>query len=407
MSIIGIMGAAGAGNTESWLGLVLAVVLCAAFAVYIAGDCAGLRDAPEDPPHPAQGVFDRFFASYQPTDDALVKREVGIVGHSGRRWDTVPRMTGKSIENRDPALVQQILDLYAQGHSAKAVAAEVGVNHKTVLALVTRRGVSRKQTRAVMWVPAPAEVEAVRRAYIGGQTPEAIGAVRGQTGKVVRRVLRDAGVVLRGRSASQVEHHAQRQDPVFPPNLIPLLDGLLLGDGSLHQKRPGQAVSYRQTSVSPDWLDEIEYAFHGAGLAMKRRLDNRKDRNPAEAIRTPALYSLREQYVRWCPGGVRDVPAGVDLSPVSVRAWLLGDGHRYGSGLRICCESFTPTRVDYLRDRLGAMGFASRHTSGNRLTLRREPATALYKYARKAGPPPATLAYRWVVGSGDSECSLA
>lgn len=134
-----------------------------------------------------------------------------------------------------------------------------------------------------------------------------------------------------------------------------LVDGLLLGDGSIDKKG---LLRLEQTEIRLDWLKEVKQKLLKFGALCniipippkKRTIENRivQSKN-SSLLYTPAYVELQTQRLRWYPKGLKIVPTDVDMSPIAMAYWFAGDGTYNTTGsLYFCTDGFTKNDVDIL-----------------------------------------------------------
>lgn len=133
---------------------------------------------------------------------------------------------------------------------------------------------------------------------------------------------------------------------------LDLLDGLLLGDGSLEGSEKSARLILNQTARNRDWVSQVFTALSAAGFPVAvgdRRPSTmmirgkRCRRSAGVSLRTAYVACLGEQRVRWYPRGIKHVPVDVRLSPISIANWYYGDGTVGCKGYhaKFCTDSFT------------------------------------------------------------------
>lgn len=131
-----------------------------------------------------------------------------------------------------------------------------------------------------------------------------------------------------------------------------LVDGLLLGDGSIESKngKTGR-LSIGQAGPRRPWVDQLhsEFCKFGVTSSLYDRSGGPtiiKGKNcvnaDARILRTHTYTWFGEQWQRWYPNGTKIVPLDVKLTPLSIALWYFGDGigstNKYVS---FCTDSFT------------------------------------------------------------------
>jgi hypothetical protein len=166
-----------------------------------------------------------------------------------------------------------------------------------------------------------------------------------------------------------------------------LLDGLLLGDGSIDVTG---RFSISQSGDHRAWIPVLAQQFESFGVRVavstamggfvtikgKRCL-----RKPRSVLRTRRISWLKEQRQRWYPNDTKHIPRDVSVEAEALAAWLCGDGVCAGNGYRIefCTDSFPATENRRLMRKLfRTYGWVLGLTDRNRIRLcRQEERTAL------------------------------
>lgn len=148
-------------------------------------------------------------------------------------------------------------------------------------------------------------------------------------------------------------------------SLLDVVDGLLLGDGSVDRKG---SLRIEQCATHLPWFDSIEQQLLLAGYSSKRtivhprirHIEGREVRSKGGAV----LYTscvFKDQRQRWYPKGVKCVPEDVALTPLSLAYWFCGDGTYDKQGaLFFCTNGFLKKEVERLAKELTAQGVTAR-----------------------------------------------
>lgn len=195
--------------------------------------------------------------------------------------------------------------------------------------------------------------------YKNGLSTLVIGKRFGVSYATVGRRLKAAGVPLRPaqRTLPGVLNLSKKKHEAF----VELIDGLLLGDGSL---TPNGYLMVGQTDRRVGWLHQIVKELRRFGCAADvRSHDVEKDiwirgkkyrAKSSSILSTPVYEELKVQRARWYTSGpAKRVPHDVRVSPKSIAHWFAGDGSsdRYGH-LLFCTNSFTAAEVEHLARKL-------------------------------------------------------
>ena len=134
---------------------------------------------------------------------------------------------------------------------------------------------------------------------------------------------------------SFVQINKDRQSIQLTEHEIEVLDGLLLGDGSLvpRKNKDGQYISARYGHSSKHSLDSIPKQFNSIGFSQQKYRKTTyvcKDGSPYYAWDLQSLYYpiLLQQRYRWYPGiyEIKRIPDDVRITPTSCYWWYIGDG---------------------------------------------------------------------------------
>lgn len=191
-----------------------------------------------------------------------------------------------------------------------------------------------------------------------------------------------------------------------------VLEGLMLGDGSLWRGQPGSRRAncnsyYRQSSVSVDWLELLRETFVAAGYPARVshvRQYTYKNGETSEIywLQTCASVELTREAKRWY-GAKKIVPADVLLSRPAVLHWYLGDGTlKHGKDPTLCVLGFAHNEILRLKYLLAqaievdddSLSLHKHRTSYN-IHIKQAAVAAFFDYI---GPSPvSSLAYKWPI----------
>lgn len=248
--------------------------------------------------------------------------------------------------------------------------------------------------------------ERILELYEQGYTKDHISKELGLGHREVLSFLKEQGIPIRNLYEARLSNQLRKETSLkLTPSFFEYLDGLLISDGYIFERK--HSGLYKQSTVSEDWLSEICDVFSESCLEWSVGQDKRKQYSTTCWCFTTRSYTfLKQMRKKWYPNGVKSVPLDLTLSPLVVRNWILGDGNRYGSGIRLCCESFTPEDNALLLKKLSQLGINGHLSKGNRLVFSRDESEKLLSYSLKGGQPPLDFQYKWKIGRGRKEISL-
>lgn len=239
--------------------------------------------------------------------------------------------------------------------------------------------------------------------YQQGETMAQLATRFGVPLSTIKARFRRGGLATRARGLSP-------NDGVVTQALAELLDGLLLGDGSIliGRERKTPFFSMTQHRKRAGWVFAIQEEFELAGF--KTRLNPYTARTRAHRrtsmglLRTRCYTALRAWRLRWYPAQTKIVPRTLELTPKVLAHWFFGDGsnflHQNGTRqLSFATHGFARTDVEYLACMLEKLGWSPRLNSGIRpaesrmIRLNKQPEIdALLDLIRPFAPP--CLAYK-------------
>lgn len=190
----------------------------------------------------------------------------------------------------------------------------------------------------------------IKRLFQAGTTEAAIARHVGVSKSSVHRRLVTMGVEL--RSAAQAT--ALRCHNTFDiAPLRPLLDGLLLGDGSLELPRTSESrLEVTQRTACREWLTLIQRSLQHGGVVS--RVTDRDQEERGHQLKTKKYQTFTEERRRWYPKNIKRIPANVCLTAESLAHWYWGDGTSDVYRMTFCTDGFSVSEVEFLIMRLHA-----------------------------------------------------
>lgn len=173
------------------------------------------------------------------------------------------------------------------------------------------------------------------------------------------------------------------------------IDGLLLGDGFIsrpsdppHEHRNLRYAQFFSMKFA-EWCQKIvnDFKYFGINSAIgttKFHLDNRTNKfYPTTVIQTNVYPQFKEFRNRWYPFNVKEVPNDIELSPITIKNWYLGDGSigSDGHNITLCTESFSSNSLNLLLEKFKEIGFKFHTNKRRRLKLyKKEECFAFLEY---------------------------
>ena len=201
------------------------------------------------------------------------------------------------------------------------------------------------------------------------------------------------------RTRSEAHHMSTGNHLVLTKETLELLNGLLLGDGSLKNKK--WAVLYSHTSKYNSFLKYIsnELANHGieqAGKINSYRRQGHFQGKFANRFYTSFHYNskyyveLKLLYSKWYipnsenkrPKFIKIIPLDLELTPLVCQQWYLGDGslHKTQKYIVFCTQGFSSEGVDYLVNLLKKQGINSTMHKTRKIQISRKSVSDFFDY---------------------------
>jgi len=205
--------------------------------------------------------------------------------------------------------------------------------------------------------------QALTEAYLSGESASSIARRLGcSTWNVLNR-LKKTGVLVRSSKEQNARYLGDREHRADWDLVSQVLEGVLLGDGSLD---PKGSLRLEQGRVRLGWLDSltvllVEHGCESAIIPVPPRSKCLGDRvihgRGGRLLYTPCYSEFKTQRARWYPRGVKIVPSDLVLTPLSVAQWFAGDGTYDRQGqLFFCTDGFSEGCVSRLSEKLGSLG---------------------------------------------------
>lgn len=240
------------------------------------------------------------------------------------------------------------------------------------------------------------------------KTTYEIGDEANVSPSTIRRWLLRHGIRL--RAADESYHLAHRNRLDMTPYLRAVLEGELLGDGSIIRCSQ-RSASYRHSSKYEEYVQWLSDEFAAEGLeqsgTIRQALCNKGTAHESIVYQYHSLCypELLQWRNRFYPEGRKIVPPDLRLDPISCRHWYIGDGHlakrthqRPFIVLYTC--AFDAASLERLRSQLAQCGFRTTlWRSRNQLYL---PWEGVRRFLDYIGPCPEPIAgvygYKWDLG---------
>jgi len=204
---------------------------------------------------------------------------------------------------------------------------------------------------------------------------ESFSILGGQYSKdIIARILKRKGIDLRTKSEENRKSRSKLDinKSFINENIIELIDGLMLGDGTISFRMNYQGARIRLSSSQKEWTDYGMTGLEPYSPSESKITGNitKKCPNPIWGSCTLWHPDIASQAKRWYPHGGKKtvVPKDVRITKTSVLLWYLGDGSitttdRNCTAVRLATCSFTVDSIEnVLIPRLKELGISCHRT---------------------------------------------
>jgi len=207
-----------------------------------------------------------------------------------------------------------------------------------------------------------------------------------------------------GRTATEARLQIIHEDPLewgkslINEQLIEMIDGFILGDGSLGPNTKNTAARLTCGVEYQEFCSYMMSLFGKYQAVWSKYEHSSMNQGFVWQGMTSFHPDLYQQYLRWYPfvesKGKRDKnpPDDVRLTPTSVMLWYLGDGSLIIDKkvntvmLRISTDSFLPERVEFLAAKLCEKGIACHRNNDNRIMVDAKGIPAFFSFIGNESP---------------------
>jgi len=299
--------------------------------------------------------------------------------------------------------------MFLQGLTKIEIAEHFGVTPKVIRRLYKLLGFKgysgnhrRQYTAAYRAEQLKAEIYDL---YINkGLSSVEIGEQFGLDYSTVLKYARAVGIPIRGRDEAAKK---RRGCVALKGRLAEILDGELLGDGSLIKPRRGDAYFTYTTSRRGylEWLLGLLASFNlePTGKGIYKAVGSGWSPRPCYHYHSKRYPELTDFYQRWYPNGKKHVPKDLVLTPITCLHWYLGDGSLNSPlptpYITLSTQAFTKEEVEFLVSLLNEIvgeAKVGKHPSGPVITMSSKAARRFLEYI---GPCPEPIqhiyGYKW------------
>lgn len=212
----------------------------------------------------------------------------------------------------------------------------------------------------------------------------------------VHRVFTRFGI--QRRKSSEAADELATKSVALSPSLLELIEGELLGDGSLRRYKNGALFAY--TSKYYDYAVWLTDQFEREGIECSEIGEYHHEAgNVVFKFQTLTYKELGDLYDRWydAPASKR-LPQDFALTPIKLRQWFIGDGSNVTESKAkyiACYSAFSPEDKSRLKAMLEQILGRSLvfHESGNKIYINADAVKRLFDYVGAC--PVSCYEYKW------------
>lgn len=153
-----------------------------------------------------------------------------------------------------------------------------------------------------------------------------------------------------------------------------LIDGLLLGDGSMCKR--AKNARYRHSCKHIEYLKFVITALQKYGVEIPTIYDKDNGYGTGRIFQIQSRVSvqLTEHYSRWYSEKKKVVPEDVSLTPLTILHWYIGDGwldtdKGYLRQIGLATHSFSPLEREVLCSKLIELGLKAANRPDGRINI--------------------------------------
>ena len=277
------------------------------------------------------------------------------------------RAAGVRLGRKLDVDVDLLVKLYEDGESTVSLARRFGTDPSVIGQRLKRAGVVLRpggRFRSGMAREKYTDREWLESQYWGKKRSQVeIGEECGVSPALISQKMRRFGIPTRSQSESKILK-AEKHVPL-EQELLSILEGELLGDGSLVVAHSGKSAAYQHGCMHKDYVLWLRGLLEKHSLGCSQTIYvSKSDSFGTGTLQTsyhfkslyyPELLALRKRFY---PDGEKIVPEDLALNPTSLLHWYLGDGSLDSRrpSITLCSDAFDALSLRHLRAQLIMLG---------------------------------------------------
>lgn len=167
-------------------------------------------------------------------------------------------------------------------------------------------------------------------------------------------------------SRGEATHLATSNHCKLSKKAINWINGELLGDGSLN-KLSSYSARFTYTSKYLEYIKYVSTILESFGIKQVGRINkyyHRKLDCYTYSYASHSYVDLLHLYKKWYPGDKKMIPKDLELTPLVIRQWYIGDGflkNRMQKNIKphiiLYADGFTVSNIQLIIEKLTKLGF--------------------------------------------------
>ncbi len=175
------------------------------------------------------------------------------------------------------------------------------------------------------------------------------------------------------------------------------IEGELLGDGNLTSST--SSARFRYGSKYLEYINYVSDTLASFGINQAGKIRKRVVPTVCYYYSSLSYTDLFDVWVLWYAYGQKQIPRGLELTPLVCRQWYIGDGSMNTTSaknpyIRIYTQGFLVQDVLWLIGKLKHLGFVASYQSNNTLYIPTKYAKKFLTYIGEC--PVGCYKYKWI-----------
>ncbi len=237
-----------------------------------------------------------------------------------------------------PEIKARIRELYSSGMVAREINETLGITsagyHVWRMGIGRSKSDSQRGRKRTKYRPELRE--RIKNLYLKGLSCREIGELVNRAERTVAWYVKGTGITRPLSEANSIAQAKRYPDIPISGELMDIISGNLLGDGSIVNKHSGRSACYLHGSKHREYIEWLKWVFRKHGyetgkiyevsaqtLEVADRVARFSRVFKLASQATPSLKGIRD---KWYPADIKRVPEDLRLNRTVLLHWYLGDG---------------------------------------------------------------------------------